>query len=186
MTRKWTVLLSLWLVVLCAPFAQAQQLGLPQSQILTIEPERLFNDSEFGKRVSRQLDAESAVLVAENRRIEAELSTEEKTLTERRAGMEPQAFRALADAFDKKVQETRLTQDTKTQALSQLRDSNRRIFLQTARPILEALMSEAGAGVILDRATIFLSANATDITDLAIERINSILGDGAQSDTGEP
>ncbi|MBL4767554.1 MAG: OmpH family outer membrane protein [Rhodobacteraceae bacterium] len=177
----------IWLLLLCGvlllvPFVlPAQQLGMPQSPILTIEPDRLFNESDFGKRVIRQLEAESAVLVAENRKIEAELTAEEKTLTERRASMEPTVFRALANAFDEKVQETRRTQDTKTQELSLLRDANRRIFLQTARPILEALMRDAGAGVILDRDTIFLSANATDITDLAIERINSVLGDGSQS-----
>ncbi|MFT4960869.1 MAG: Skp family chaperone for outer membrane protein [Paracoccaceae bacterium] len=171
------------MALLLVPVAlQAQQLGMSQAPILTIEPDRLFNDSDFGKRVIRQLEAESAVLVAENRRIEGELTAEEKALTERRAQMEPAVFRALADAFDIKVQETRRIQDAKTLALGQLRDSNRRIFLQTARPILEALLRESGAGVILDRDTIFLSANATDITDLAIVRINSILGDGALAD----
>jgi len=179
-TRILRVLLCAALLLLPVTL-QAQQLGMPQSPILTVEPERLFNDSDFGKRVNRQIEAESAVLVAENRRIEARLTAEEKTLTERRASMEPSVFRALADAFDEKVQETRRVQDIKSQALSNSRDANRRIFLQTARPILEALMREAGAGVILDRATVFLSANATDITNLAIARINAILGDGAQA-----
>lgn len=156
-------------------------LGSPQSPILTIEPERLFAGSEFGKRMARQLEAESAVLVAENRRIEAELTAAEKDLTVRRAKMEPQAFRALADAFDMKVQETRTTQDAKALILTQMRASNQQVFLQTARPILESLMRESGAGVILDRAAVFLSANATDITDIAIARINAVLGDGSQS-----
>lgn len=180
--------LLLGLLLLVSPAAlQAQQLGLAQSSILTVEPDRLFNDSDFGKRVRRQLEAEKAVLVAENRRIEAELTAEEKTLTDRRPTMEPEVFRALADAFDRKVQETRRTQDAKTQALGQLRDTNRRIFLQTASPILEAMMREAGAGVILDRATVFLSANTTDITDRAIARINAVLGEGSQTDSsGSP
>ncbi len=182
-TRGWILRLLCCAALLSGPVVlQAQQMGMPRGQILTIEPDRLYNDSDFGKRIIQQLEAESAVLVAENRRIEAELTAEEKDLTIRRAEMQPAAFRALADAFDEKVQETRRIQDAKTRELSQLSDANRRIFLQTARPILETLMREAGAGVILDRDTIFLSANATDITDLAIERINLVLGDGSQMD----
>jgi Skp family chaperone for outer membrane proteins len=182
-TKRWVFWLLCFAVFQSTPIGlAAQQLGTPQGQILTIEPDRLYNDSEFGKRVVRQLEAESAVLVAENRRIEAELTAEEKELTIRRTEIQPEAFRTLADAFDKKVQETRRTQDAKTRELSQRSDARRRIFLQTARPILENLMRETGAGVILDRDTIFLSANATDITNLAIERINLVLGDGSQLD----
>jgi Skp family chaperone for outer membrane proteins len=182
-TRGWIFGLLCCAALLSLPVVlQAQQLGTPRGQILTIEPDRLYNDSDFGERVKRQLEAESAVLVAENRRIEAELTAEEKDLTARRGDMEPDAFRALADAFDKKVQETRRTQNAKTIELTQLNDTNRRIFLRTARPVLEEVMREAGAGVILDRDTVFLSANTTDITDLAIERINSVLGDGSQLD----
>ncbi|MBV1925987.1 MAG: OmpH family outer membrane protein [Rhodobacteraceae bacterium] len=187
-TKGWVFRLLCCAALLSAPVAlSAQQLGLPQGQILTIEPDRLYTDSDFGKRVLHQLEAESAVLAAENRRIEAELTVEEKDLTLRRSEMEPAAFRILADAFDEKVQETRHIQDAKTQELAKLNDANRRVFLQAARPVLEEVMREAGAGVILDRDTTFLSANATDITDFAIERINSVLGDGSQSnDTSSP
>ncbi len=168
------------LVLTAAPHpAPAQQLGLPQSAILTISAERLFSDSAFGRRVAREIEAESAVLAAENRRIEAELSAEEKDLTERRAKMEPEAFRALADAFDAKVQEIRKTQDAKARDLVARRDAARVQFLRAARPVLEALMRDAGATVILERSSVFLSANSTDVTDAAIERIDAVLGDGS-------
>lgn len=159
--------------------ARAQQLGTIQSPILTVESDRLFSESLFGQRVAQEIEAESAVLSAENRRIEAELTEEEQRLTERRADMEPQAFRALADAFDEKVQDIRRTQDGKARALNQRTDGDRVVFLQAAAPVLERLMREAGAVVILERNNVLLSLNATDITDLAIERINTAIGDGA-------
>ena len=158
---------------------QAQQLGTVQSPILTVESDRLFSSSLFGKRIAEEIEAESAVLAAENRRIEAELTEEERDLTDRRAEMEPDAFRALADAFDEKVQDIRATQDAKVRALNQRREADRVAFLQAAAPVLENLMREAGAAVILERSSVFLSRNATDITDLAIERINQTIGDGA-------
>ena len=36
------------------------QLGIPQSVILTIQPERLFSSSAFGRRISQEIEAEVA------------------------------------------------------------------------------------------------------------------------------
>lgn len=162
------------------------QLGLPQSGILTIQPDRLFSESAFGRRVQREIEAEGAVLTAENRRIEAELRAEELELTERRREMTPEAFRALADAFDQKVQETRRRQDQKLREINQLSDKARRDFLAASLPVLKQILQETGAGAMLDHSSVFLSAGAADVTDLAISRIDAVLGDGAQSEDGEP
>ncbi|MCF6232060.1 MAG: OmpH family outer membrane protein [Rhodobacteraceae bacterium] len=170
--------LILCLATLSGHSLQAQQLGLPQYAILTVSTDRMFAGSAFGQRVAREIEAHSAVLAAENRRIEAELTQEELELTEQRPKMDAQVFRALADAFDQKVQLNRAAQDAKARELNQIGDTARAEFLGVARPILETLMREAGAGVILERANVFLSANATDITDLAIARIDAVIGDG--------
>lgn len=174
--------LLLLLLVMCWPvMAPAQQLGLVHSPILTIESDRLFSDSAFGQRVAREIEAQSAVLAAENRRIEAELTQEEKDLTARRPEMEAAAFRILADAFDTKVQAIRREREAKARELGRMQEASRTLFLNTARPILESLMREAGAAVILERSSVFLSANVSDITNLAISRIDSALGEGPEN-----
>lgn len=178
-----TFLFAAVLAVLCAVFpapAPAQQLGLVQSPILTIESDRLFSESAFGRRVAQSIEEEGEALAAENRRIEAELTAEERELTEMRPSMDPLEFRALADAFDARVQQIRRTQDGKARALSQRDDEARVRFLQAAAPVLEAMMREAGAAVILERGSVFLSANATDITEIAIERIDEAIGEGSE------
>lgn len=156
------------------------QLGTPQSGLLTIQPDRLFSESLFGKRITREIEAEGAVLTVENRNIEAELRTEEQELTERRSQMEAEAFRALADAFDRKVQETRNTQEQKLREITQLGEDARREFFAASLPVLEGIMRETGAGAILDHSTVFLSADVVDITELAISRIDRVLGDGLE------
>ncbi|MFV0515009.1 MAG: OmpH family outer membrane protein [Jhaorihella sp.] len=164
---------------------RAQQIGLPQTSILTISPDRLFAESAFGRRIASEIEAESAVLAAENRRIEAELSAEERELTDRRPKMEPDAFRVLADAFDEKVQRIRVEQDAKARTLARRGEAAQGEFLQAARPVLESLMRDSGAGVILERSSVFLSANATDVTDAAIARIDAAIGDGS-APAGDP
>lgn len=174
--------LALLLWAVWAPVSvSAQSLGLPQVPILTIASERLFVDSAFGRRVAREIEAESALLAAENRQKEAELEAEEKDLTDRRANLEPEEFRKLADAFDAKVQDIRQTQDAKAVALAKRDDAARVEFFRAIRPVLVALMRDSGASVVLERSSVFLSANATDITDLAISRIDAEIGDGTQA-----
>ncbi len=174
-------------VVLALAFAgggalRAQQLGVPQAVVLTISSDRLFAESAFGRRVAAELEAESKALAAENRRKEAELAAEEKALTEKRATMEPAAFRELADAFDRKVQQIRRAQEAKLREIGRKGEQARLEFFNAARPILENLMREAGATAIFERANIFLSSSDGDITDVAIARIDAAIGDGRRGD----
>lgn len=183
MTRWFLAMAAM--MMLCTPVT-AQQLGLSNAAILTISSERLYSESAFGRRIATEIDADSSVLTEENQRIAAELTEEEKALTEQRSGMDPTAFRELADAFDTKVQAIRREQDAKARALVQRGEDARGAFFRTARPVLEELMRTSGAGVILERSSVFLSANAVDVTSLAIARIDATFGDGTESDAGEP
>jgi Skp family chaperone for outer membrane proteins len=160
--------------------AVAQELGLPNSTILVIDLNRLYRETLFGQRVSAELDEESKALAAENRRIEAELSAEEKALTKDRPTMKPDDFRAKADAFDAKVRRIRKEQDQKVAKLSNESDSAEQRFLTVARPVLEQLMRDAGATVLLDTRAVLLSADDADITAEAVVRIDRAIGDGAK------
>lgn len=149
------------------------------SPVLTIDSERLFLESAFGQRVAAEVETKGTDLAAENRKIETDLETEEKELTELRATMDAEAFRTLANAFDQKVQQTRQVQATKGRALNELLEVEREVFLSAAAPILEQLMRKSDAAVILERRSVFVSASAIEITDDAIELLNETLGSGA-------
>lgn len=148
------------------------------SPVLTINQEELFQNSAFGRRIEAELNAASAALAAENRRIEAALADEEQALTDRRATMDPAEFRALAEAFDAKVVELRRTQDGKARDLSRRPEEARQEFFRAVVPVLTAVVRERGAMVILDTRAVLLSADAIDITAEAIARIDAALGDG--------
>ena len=150
------------------------------SAVLTIDSDRLFLDSDFGKRVVAEVEAKGAVLATENRKIEADLEAEEKRLTTVRATMSPEEFRTLANEFDEKVQQTRQVQATKGRALNALLDQEREVFERAAAPVLERLTRSADAAVILDLRAVFVSASAIEITDDAISLLNETLGSGAQ------
>lgn len=158
--------------------ASAQDLSV-RSPVLTVDPDRLFSESALGQTMLAQINAAGEALREENRRIEAELEEEEQRLTHLRADTEPEAFREMAEAFDTRVQDVRAQQLRKAEALRERRDALQREFTRVARPVLELLMREAGAAVVLDRRNVFLSVTAVDVTETAIARIDAA-GAGAQ------
>ncbi len=148
---------------------------LPVSPVLTVDSERLFAGSRYGRYLNQQLEEEANAISEENRRLEAELAEEERALTRQRAGMSPQEFRDLADAFDDKVMRIRRERDERAIGFGQTSDTARRRFLEAAEPVLKALMNEAGAGVIFELHSVFVARDAVDITDEAIARIDATL-----------
>lgn len=164
------MVLSLW-----SFGAVAQDRNLFASPILTLDQERLFLESVLAKRLSAEIETLRDRLQVENLEIEEQLLAEELALTEQRPGMDPAAFRVLADAFDTKVQGIRAQQDAKALELGRMRDQERQNFLIEIAPVLQAIMRERGALVLLEKRATILSAGAIDITDDAIARINAEL-----------
>jgi len=152
--------------------------GVVISPVLTIDSERMFRESAFGQRVSQEIEDQSTVLAKENREIEAALEAEERALTEQRATLEPAEFRSLADAFDEKVQRTRTEQAAKNRDLNERLDSERERFLEAAAPVLEQLMRNSDAAVILERRRVFVSSAAIEVTDQAIDLLDETIGTG--------
>ncbi len=157
--------------------AAAQQRSTVQSHVVVVDQERLFSETVFGLRLSKELEAASIALAEENRRIEQMLINEERALTEQRPTMAPEAFREAADAFDARVTEVRTAQDRKARIIVERRDVERRAFLDAALPVLGGLMAEYGAYVILDQRQVFLSDDRVNVTDEAIALIDAALGE---------
>jgi Skp family chaperone for outer membrane proteins len=156
--------------------AMAQEPPVP---ILTLDQDRLFLESAFGRAALERERAASEALEAENTRIEAELIVEEQDLTDRRATLPAEEFATLAAAFDEKVERIRTEQDAKARDLVRAREEDRQSFLRAAVPVLGQLMNEKGAVAIIDKQILILSLSAVDVTDEAIAEVNAVLGPGS-------
>lgn len=163
--------------------AQAQtaqdQAAVIQSSVVTIDQEQIYTGTAYGKALQAAFEVETAALIAENRKIDAALEAEERGLTDQRATMTAEAFRPLAEAFDKKANELRNAQEVKSRELTRNRDEKRQTFFQNVAPILGDYMVERGAVAILDKGAIVVSLGSIDITDAVIARIDETLGDGS-------
>lgn len=167
-------------VVLLAAATLANAQAPSPLAVLTVDPERLFAETAFGLRAGRDIETRATALATENRRIEAELTAEERELTEKRATLSIEEFRALADAFDEKVDQIRAEQDAKTREVQGLREEEQQRFFRQVGPILRDLLVERRGLVLLDRRQVIAAAEAVDITDEAIARIDAEIGDGTE------
>jgi Skp family chaperone for outer membrane proteins len=142
-----------------------------QSPVLVIDSQRLFSESTLGKRILDDIEKARLELQEKNDRIAEELRTEELNLTQQRDSLSAEEFRALALAFDEKAQRVRGERKEESRALGERLERERLAFLEAIIPILEEIMVEAGAAVVLEQRQTFINVRAVDITNLAIERV---------------
>ncbi len=160
------------------PLSQPQTV---QSSVLIIDRDSLFTETLYGQRVLDEIQTKTDALAAENNRIADALTEEEQSIAARRPTMDPEAFRAEADAFDEKVVGIREAQNAKEAALQQELDASRAVFDSKVNPILGRLMQERGATALLGRRDVILYFGAIDITAPAIAAIDAELGDGTET-----
>lgn len=184
MQRGWTrivigIVLGFLLHVDSAAHAQdvgAQPLSSP---ILTLDQDALFSGSKYGQALRAALNAESAKVEAESRRLDSELEAEERALTQQRAEMSPEAFAPLAATFDAKVQRLRAEREQAAADLLAREVAGRQRFFETSAQVLRDIMVERGAVAIIDKRAILVSLSTMDVTEAVIEELDSVLGDGA-------
>ena len=169
-----------------APAALAQDVGVVQSEILVLDPERLFSETQLGQQMLKDFQAAREAMSKRNRQLEAELEAEEKSLTEKRASLSPEEFRDLADQFDTKVQRIRRESDRAVRDLERRRELLPVQFMRMVEPVLVGLMEDTGGAVIMDARSVLLRSDAVDVTDLAARRIDAEIGEGPEASQEAP
>lgn len=149
-------------------------------QVLIIDSDRVFFETLYGRRIASDLASSAAEMQAENDRIVATLTEEERSLTLRRPGMTPDEFREAADAFDAKVQEVRRTRDAKNIELQTANAEERAIFEERVQGIIANIMLERSATIVMEQRNVVMSVRTANITDDVIVRVDAELGDGSQ------
>lgn len=156
-----------------------QTIVVLQSAILVIDLDQFFARSLFGRRVQSEFQAARTELLAENNLKFSELTSEEKELTDLRSTLSREEFTQLAEEFDAKAQKIREEQTAKGNELQARPGQARQQFLSIAQDVLIEIMQERRALAVLSLDAVLIPADAINITDDAIARIDSLIGDGS-------
>lgn len=163
---------------------EAVQPQVVQSPIMVLDFERVFLETAYGQRLAAELSAEGERVQQELDRLANELLAEESALTEARSEMEPEAFRAAAEAFDERAQTMRARGVEEQNRLVALEQAERARFNERIQPLINEMMVARGAVVAMDRRSVLLALGGANATEDVISAINRTLGDGRR-DPGE-
>lgn len=144
----------------------------------SIDEDRFFRESQFGQRVLADIDAASRALEEENRALLAELTAREEELTALRDSLPPEEFRAQAEAFDMQAEAVRQDQAQKLARFSQFEESERRRFFAQTGRILQQVLENEGAQILIASAAVIIGVPGMDMTDAAIAAMDAEIGDG--------
>ena len=164
-----TFLLGLWVTI-----GQAQDFPTYQTttNILIINQDALFSQTVLGQDILNLEQQDRDALIEEGRRIGADFVSEELELTTLRDTLSADEFRALATAFDEKVEKARAEQEANDSTLIANIEARRRSFFQIIAPALAGLMQKYGAAAIIDRRSVLLFDRNLDITSEAVELLD--------------
>ena len=145
------------------------------STIAVLDQDALFSESEWGKKILKEVENQVSKLSDENRSIETALELEESKLTKVRKTISKIEFDVLAIKFDEKVKKIRLEQADKQRKINIFLNENRKLFFERVTPILLDYINELGIEVLLNKDTVALASLGSDITISAINKINEQL-----------
>ena len=151
------------------------------SGLFTVDMNKLFRSSEFGKNIISTNNKARQELQNENEELESKLLSEEKELSKQRKILSLDEFRPKALEFDKKVSIIRKAQGEKEEKLNNEVRKKELEFYKRIYPLLYELLLDQGGLVLIDQRNIILWDRSVDITDEAIKLINQVLGKDIKS-----
>ncbi len=148
---------------------------LPAPKILIVDRAEVLRRSAVGQSIMKQVQALATNAEKSLKGRDASLRTEGQALQQQLAILAPGVKATKIKAFEAK--QAALQRDVQNQqnliqgGLMTAREQ----ALRTLGPILQKIVVERGANLLIDRNAVVVSATGYDITDVAVARLNQAL-----------
>ena len=173
-------------IILTLAFVLPTNMALAGSNgILVVDLDRAYKSSKFGKLIRKNFELENQSFNEENDAILDSLKREEIKLTKERASLSPENFSKAAKAFDKKAVAIRAVRLDKIRLVDKKFQELKPLFYNQIRPIIEKIMREYDASIILEKNSVVWSLSSIDITSLIVERVDKAFMDANGSQESE-
>lgn len=159
-----------------AAFAQAAAPAAATS-IIVVDMDRVGADSAAGKSGQTQLKTKLDSLQARGKSLADSLRTEEETLLKARQAntMAPEAFQAKVKDLQTKQNSARTELGNREQELQRSQAYVRQQIFNAVGPIIQAVMRERGATIVLAREAALAVSPTLDVTAEVIRRLDAAL-----------
>ena len=137
--------------------------------------QRLLAQSTAGQAVQARMQQLSQEVQGELTPYATSIQTEIQTLQTSGAGLPEAERNSRSQALQQRIQEAQQLEQTRDNELRYTLGEQRRLISVAVEPILVAIYQERGCGLLLSRESVFMMNPAMDVTDLAIQRLNTAL-----------
>lgn len=163
------------LVIMVALLASPTFAATPPASILTVDVQKIVQESSAAQAIRKQLDAQRDKYQVEIKKEEERLRANEQevvksrdTLTKEQLAEKQKALRADFRVVERKVQQRRRALDQAfAEAMKRIRAALAEVVIDVAK--------ERGANVVLPKAETMWHAPELEITDVVLERLNAKL-----------
>jgi Skp family chaperone for outer membrane proteins len=149
--------------------------GLSAPKILVLDRRALLQASKVGQDMARQVQALSKTAEAQLRGESESLAKEKQSLEQQIAILSPEVKQEKIRAFQAKVAAFQQRgQDKQNQIRYGVMLAQQQVE-KAVGPIVQQLMQERGAALLIDRQSIVVGAPGLDLTPVAIQRLDQKL-----------
>ena len=152
--------------------------ALAQSTILIVDQQRVLHDSAAGKHVKRQIESIGKQMETEIKSQVTPLTSERDRLMNELKTMSVDALKTRPDlqqrakSLQEKGQKSQVEAAYKQRELQITEQKAIGKINKELQTILEALVKERNADIILDRSLVIYGGKTSDVTDTVISRLN--------------
>lgn len=155
--------------------AQPQNPGPQIPGLCVFHNARLLAQSSVGQAVDTRMQQLAQEVQGELQPYAQTIQTEAQSLQSSGASLPADQLQQRRQALQQRAQEAQQLEATRENELRYTLGVQRQAITQALSPILVAVYQERGCGMLIDRESVFIMNPAHDITDLAIQRLNTAL-----------
>ena len=137
--------------------------------------QRLLAQSTAGQAVQARMEQLANEVRGELQPYATAIQTEMTALQQGQATIPADQMQQRRQALQQRLQEAQQLEQTRDAELRYTLNQQREAIAVAVDPILVAIYQERGCGLLLNREGVFLLNPAMDVTDLAIQRLNTAL-----------
>ncbi|MEN0652276.1 MULTISPECIES: OmpH family outer membrane protein [Hyphobacterium] len=152
-----------------------------QTNILIMNEERIVADSQVGQHIATRMQAIRAEMDGELQALLTPIQEESDRLNAETASLTPEAIQARPDLMQRiqtlnaQAQQAEALRQRLAQELQATQRQAMRPVLEALQAVLQEVVAERGAQILIDRSAVVYADPAIDISDSVIERLNQRL-----------
>ena len=154
-------------------------IAFAQSTILVVDQGRVIRESSVGKHIAAQIESIGKSMESELKASASPIESERDRLMTELKSMDASALKSRPDLQKRaqdlvqKGQKTQVEAAYKQRELQVTEAKAMKQVNESLATILESIVAERNADVILDRSLVIYGGKSTDITETVISRLNS-------------